>query len=148
MIKIVFEINLKNKFNYHLLNRKEDILLDMARILIVDDDTSYLELASTFLLSEGHEVINAVDGEEALKCLEENPDLVLLDILMPGMNGIEVLKRIKSMNVDTKIAFLTQVDKEEVSGEIESEESVIDYLQKDSVKSKNDFLQRVKQNLD
>lgn len=120
----------------------------MARILIVDDDTSYLELASTFLLSEGHEVINAGDGEEALECLEENPDLVLLDILMPEMNGIEVLKRIKNMDVDTKIAFLTQVEKEEVSEEIKTEEYVTDYVQKDRVKSKNDFIQRVKQNLD
>ncbi len=121
----------------------------MARILVVDDDTSYLELASTFLLSEGHEVINAGDGREALERLEENPDLILLDILMPKMDGIEVLERIKDMNVDTRVAFLTEVEKEEVSEDIEPEEEyVTDYVQKQQVKSKNDFLQRVKSNLE
>ncbi len=120
----------------------------MARILIVDDDTSYLELASTFLLSEGHEVINAGNGEEALERLEENPDLILLDILMPKMDGIEVFKKIKNMNVDSKIAFLTEVEKEEVSKEIKADDKTTDYMQKEAVKSKNEFLRRVKSNLD
>ncbi|MHA1948096.1 MAG: response regulator, partial [Candidatus Hodarchaeales archaeon] len=66
------------------------------RILVVDDEPDTLELMQTILEHEGYEVINTQDGKQALEAISHNPDLILLDIRMPGeMNGIEVCKRIK-----------------------------------------------------
>jgi two-component system nitrogen regulation response regulator NtrX len=66
-------------------------------ILIVDDEESICQTLGGILKDEGHEVITAVSGEEALRMVEEDPpNLVLLDIWLPGMDGIEVLKAIKT----------------------------------------------------
>ena len=65
-------------------------------ILIVDDETSILQSLGGLLADEGFEVIEATNGYEALKIIDaESPDLVLLDIWMPGIDGIETLKEIK-----------------------------------------------------
>jgi len=65
-------------------------------ILIVDDETSILQSLAGLLTDEGFEVIEATNGYEALKIIDaESPDLVLLDIWMPGIDGIETLKEIK-----------------------------------------------------
>jgi len=67
----------------------------MANILVVDDDRSLSTLYEQEFVDEGHNVALATDGFEALKYLENNrPDLVILDIAMPGMDGIETLWRI------------------------------------------------------
>ena len=67
------------------------------RILAVDDAPANVEILKVRLEAEGYEVITAADGEEALERVREfAPDLVLLDILMPKLDGIEVLKRIKA----------------------------------------------------
>ena len=65
-----------------------------GRILVVDDDHEILDMTSMLLGSEGHEVSVAASGEEALQRLREDarPDLVLLDINMPGLDGWEVLR--------------------------------------------------------
>jgi len=70
---------------------------DVATVLIVDDNETILEYLMTVLKSEGYRVFSASDGVEALAFLHEQsrPDLILLDIIMPGMNGIEVLRAIK-----------------------------------------------------
>lgn len=66
------------------------------KILIVDDDPKNLRILEE-ILSEKYELLNATSGEEALKVLSEQiPDLILLDIMMPGLNGYEVCKRIRS----------------------------------------------------
>ena len=66
------------------------------RILIVDDEESIHLLYREELEEEGYEVHSAMNGPEALELVEKiNPDLVVLDINMPGMNGIEVLRKIK-----------------------------------------------------
>ena len=65
-------------------------------ILIVDDEPTILQSLSGLLTDEGFEVITANNGYEALKIIDaEAPDLVLLDIWMPGIDGIETLKEIK-----------------------------------------------------
>ncbi len=62
----------------------------MARVLVVDDELDIREAVTEVLSYEGHEVFTASDGAEALrKCLALQPDLVLLDLMMPGMNGWE-----------------------------------------------------------
>jgi DNA-binding response OmpR family regulator len=68
----------------------------MAKILIVEDDKFLRELIAKKLKNEGFDVVEAVDGEEGLKKIkEERPDLVLLDLILPGIDGFEVLARVK-----------------------------------------------------
>lgn len=67
------------------------------KILIVEDDPAALRLASYTLESEGYEVITAVNGVEGLrKAQQEAPDLVVLDIMLPGIDGFEVCHRLRS----------------------------------------------------
>lgn len=68
----------------------------MAKILVVEDDKFLRELIVQKLLKEGYVTAEAIDGEEGLKKIkEEKPDMVLLDIILPGIDGFEVLKRAK-----------------------------------------------------
>ena len=68
----------------------------MPRILMVDDEPDFLMMVSLLLRKQGHEIAIANDGEEALAKLKEAPpDLVLLDIRMPKMDGFEVFERMK-----------------------------------------------------
>jgi len=71
----------------------------MKKILLIDDEESIHLLYREELEEEGYEVHSALSGEEALDKLHIiSPDLVILDINMPGMNGIDVLRRIKEIN--------------------------------------------------
>ncbi len=68
----------------------------MKKILIVEDDKFLRELIARKLLDEGFKIVQAVDGEEGLKkAKEEKPDLILLDLILPGIDGFEVLRQIK-----------------------------------------------------
>ncbi|OGZ33887.1 MAG: hypothetical protein A2174_01945 [Candidatus Portnoybacteria bacterium RBG_13_41_18] len=68
-----------------------------AKILIVEDDKFLRDLILRKLKSENYQTIAAFDGEEALKKIkEEKPDLILLDLILPGIDGFEVLKKTKS----------------------------------------------------
>jgi len=65
-------------------------------ILIIEDDKFLRELMSRKLVSEGFKIEEAIDGEEGLRKLQEiKPDLILLDLILPGLDGFEVLQRIK-----------------------------------------------------
>ncbi len=73
--------------------------MEPKRILLVDDEQGIQLLYRGEFEDDGYEVISAYNGEEALqKFSEEKPDLVILDINMPGMNGIEVLRQMKEIN--------------------------------------------------
>ena len=66
------------------------------KILIVDDEKNIVDIIAFNLKKEGYTVITATDGEEGVqKAMEENPDLILLDIMMPKMDGYEVCKKIR-----------------------------------------------------
>lgn len=79
-------------------------------ILVVDDEPQNLELVATELTGKGYRIIVSDSGEKALKAMElEKPGLVLLDILMPGMNGFETLKKIKAIYPDIPVAMLTSI---------------------------------------
>jgi len=68
-----------------------------SRVLIADDMTSVLALFEKLLVEEGHEVITAADGVEAMKAVyRDRPDVVILDVAMPGMDGLEVCRRLKA----------------------------------------------------
>jgi two-component system nitrogen regulation response regulator NtrX len=77
-------------------------------LLIVDDEPSILQSLGGLLSDEGFEVTTAANGYEALKTIEvESPDLVLLDIWMPGIDGIETLKEIKKENPNIQVIIIT-----------------------------------------
>jgi two-component system nitrogen regulation response regulator NtrX len=77
-------------------------------ILIVDDETSIVQSLSGILSDEGFNVLTAFNGYEALKIVSaELPDLILLDIWMPGMDGIETLKEIKKENPSIQVVIIT-----------------------------------------
>jgi two-component system cell cycle response regulator DivK len=68
------------------------------KILVVDDNNDSRELVVKVLKNQGYEMIEAIDGEEALeKAVSEKPDLILMDISIPKLNGYEVTKRLKSL---------------------------------------------------
>jgi two-component system, chemotaxis family, chemotaxis protein CheY len=76
----------------------------MAKILIVDDSGMSRRTMRKILETAGHEVVEAPDGMTALeKYFLEKPDLVLLDLTMTGMYGIEVLKKLKEMDPDARV---------------------------------------------
>ena len=82
----------------------------VKRILIVDDESDYLNLMSLSLKKNGYEIFIALDGEAAVEAVKEKkPDLILLDVKMPGMNGHETLERIRKVRsgLDIPIIFLT-----------------------------------------
>ena len=71
--------------------------MEKKRILIVDDDENIAELISLYLMKECFETKIALDGEEALNIFKEyNPHLIMLDIMLPGIDGVELLRRIRS----------------------------------------------------
>lgn len=77
-------------------------------ILIVDDESSILKTLSGILMDEGFETVTATNGYEALKRIEEDlPDLILLDIWMPGIDGIDTLKEIKRKFPDVQVVMIT-----------------------------------------
>jgi two-component system alkaline phosphatase synthesis response regulator PhoP len=78
-----------------------------ARILCVDDDRLLVTIISGLLKKEGYEVATALDGSEGLKKAREmKPDLIILDIMMPGLDGYEVCKRLKQDPDTAKIGVL------------------------------------------
>ena len=82
--------------------------MEQLKILVVDDEPFIRELMVEFLTIHGHETAIAGSGEEALsKICDINPDLVMLDVWMPGMTGLETLKKIKQMNNETGIIMLS-----------------------------------------
>ncbi len=79
----------------------------MIKILIIEDDKFLRELISQKLMKEGYDVCEAIDGEEGIKQVQkENPDLILLDLILPGIDGFEVLSQIKKDPVLAKIPVI------------------------------------------
>ncbi len=81
------------------------------RILIAEDDATSLHLLRKFLEAKGHFVITAVNGQEALdKFAKEKPDLVLLDVMMPKLDGWAVLQKLRESGVKTPVIMVTAKD--------------------------------------
>ena len=77
------------------------------KILIVDDQFGIRILLNEVLNKEGYKTYQAANGHEALSLLKEQPDLVLLDMKIPGMDGIEILKRMKKQRPDIRVVIMT-----------------------------------------
>jgi two-component system response regulator PilR (NtrC family) len=81
----------------------------MSRILVVDDELSLREMLEIFLTKEGHEVLTAADGAKAIAILteEDNIDLVVTDLRMPGAHGMVVLDRCRELHPNTPVVVMT-----------------------------------------
>lgn len=78
-----------------------------AKVLVVDDEPTVREVVVGYLRRDGHEVAEAADGHTALALLDaEPPDLVVLDMMLPGVNGLDILRRVRS-NGDIPVIMLT-----------------------------------------
>jgi len=86
-----------------------------AKLMVVDDEKDVCDYATSFFSERGFETFSAQMGEEALKIIEkEKPDLILLDIRMEGMGGLEVLRRAKETFPDITVIMVTGVDDEDM----------------------------------
>lgn len=85
----------------------------MAKVLIIEDDPRLENTYDIIFQKDGHEVVRAHDGEEGLQKAEsENPDVILLDMLMPKMHGMEFLKQfdIKNKHPNTKVIVFSNME--------------------------------------
>ena len=82
----------------------------MAKILVVDDSPTSRQILTNSLDGQGYNIVTACDGEEALqKAVTEHPDVILLDVVMPGKNGFQVCRQLKTDEAtkDIKIILVT-----------------------------------------
>ena len=79
----------------------------MAKILLVDDEPNIREVVSLYLRRDGHVVIAAADGEEALRLYEQTrPDLVVLDLMLPKVSGLEVCRQLGAVATDRRVPMI------------------------------------------
>jgi len=84
-----------------------------AKVLLIDDDADLLQLASVIFKKEGAQIVTARDGLEGVsKLFTHHPDLIILDVMMPGINGFEVCERIRQVS-DTPLIMLTALNHEQ-----------------------------------
>jgi two-component system response regulator (stage 0 sporulation protein F) len=99
------------------------------RILVVDDDQGILD-SFEVMLGDRYNLVKADNGYEALRILEENPpQLIFLDIKMPGIDGIEILRKLQMDPKKVGVVIITASNQEEIEDEAKSY-GVIDYLKK------------------
>ena len=103
------------------------------KIMVVDDEENLIELVTAILEQEGFEVIGVKSGPECLEKLKEvKPDLILMDMMMPGMSGRETTEKIRAnpKTKNLKIAFLTVARFSEMGRDALKEMNVLDYITK------------------
>ncbi len=99
-------------------------------ILVVDDEGEVRQLVAEFLESRGYRALTAATGAEAIAAVErDQPDLILMDIMMPQMNGLEALRRIRQVDRQVGIIMLTAVEDEAIAKESMQGEAY-DYITK------------------
>lgn len=115
------------------------------KILIVDDDENIQMILEDFLSGRGLHVFKALNGKEALDLVDaEAPDLVLLDMILPGMTGLEVLKGIKKKRPETVVIMLSGFQEENAAKEALAH-GAYDYLTKpvSLERLENEFINRI-----
>jgi two-component system chemotaxis response regulator CheY len=102
----------------------------MAKILIVDDSAFTRGIHKKIVEAEGHETVEAVDGASAVEAfLKEKPDMTLIDLLMPDMDGMEAVKRILEIDASAKIVICS-TDRQSYRKEEAAAVGVVDFLNK------------------
>ena len=102
----------------------------MARILIVDDEQGLIDFLAEEFKERGLDVDTALNGLEAVESvMAKSPDIVLLDVRMPGMDGIEALKKIKDINPALKVVMMTALQDEKIMEQARAL-GAIDYIKK------------------
>ena len=103
----------------------------MKKIMVVDNEPDIVDLTRTVLELGGYQVVTAYSGEECLRRLEkEKVDLVLLDIMMPGMSGWDVFNRINKKPGNIKVAFLSVLEISDKRKQVLLDEGLADYIMK------------------
>jgi len=103
----------------------------MRKIMVVDNEPDIVDLTRTVLELGGYQVVTAHSGEECLRKLEqEEVDLVLLDIMMPGMSGWDVFNRINKKPGNIKVAFLSVLEISDKRKQVLLDEGLADYIMK------------------
>jgi DNA-binding response OmpR family regulator len=96
-----------------IIQKVQETESPVAKILVVDDEPNIREVVSLYLRRDGHSVISAADGEEALRLYRQSqPDLVVLDLMLPKVSGLEVCRRIQS-DKRVPVVMLTAKGEEE-----------------------------------
>jgi two-component system response regulator VicR len=103
----------------------------MKKIMVVDNEPDIVDLTRTVLEIGGYNVVPAYSGEECLKKLdEEKVDLILLDIMMPGMSGWDVFNRINKKSPEIKIVFMSVLEISDKRKQVLLDEGLADYIMK------------------
>lgn len=102
----------------------------MAKILVVDDEPETCDLLKVFLTRRGHEVATATRGDQAFEKIQrDRPQLILLDIRMPVMDGMELLKKVKALEPAPGIIMISAVQEESIADRT-LKEGADDYITK------------------
>lgn len=101
----------------------------MAKILVVEDDKYTNEIIANFLIADGHKVINVMNGRDALDSFDDSVEAVILDIMLPDMNGIDILDEIRKRNMEVIIIILSAIT-DEITQLVSYEKKVDEYVEK------------------
>src|SRR4051812_14705911 len=88
------------------------------RILIIDDDVTALDIVDYLFEEKGYDVVRRADGISALECVDEvEPDIILIDLMMPRMNGQECVRQIRGKGISVPVVAFTALDDPEIHQE-------------------------------
>ena len=100
-----------------------------SKILIIEDDPNAVELARLYLAKDGHEVLSALDGAEGLRlALDEAPDLIILDLMLPSIDGMRICRRVREESEVPIVMLTARVEEEDRLSGLES--GADDYMTK------------------
>ena len=102
----------------------------MVKLLVIDDDLTVCDFLRCFFSQRGYRVFIAADGKQAVFIVKEKrPDIILLDIKMPGPSGIEILQRIRGIDKNSKVIMMSAVN-EKIVIELTAKYGAVGYITK------------------
>ncbi|MFQ5875400.1 MAG: response regulator transcription factor [Dehalococcoidia bacterium] len=105
----------------------------LRKVLVVDDEPDFCEALGDYLETKGYSVLKAYDGDQALDLYQqERPEVVLLDVRMPGKDGIETLRELRVFDPEARVIMVTAVQEEALDRQAATEvdEGTLDYITK------------------